>query len=104
MGANDYTWMDVENGNPNGLVVVDCGYVNDKDSRDRADRIFALGVGKSNLRWGPSTSNPRIHIIIPTKKKDKIFGALPISDKKSWFGATHSYLGKSVGEADVGGA
>jgi hypothetical protein len=74
------------------IIVIDCGYVSEQGARDRADEIFALGVGKGNLNWGPSTKEPRIHILIPPKKVKRIFEALPISNKKTWYGATHSYL------------
>lgn len=84
-------WMEVEM-DKKDIVVVDCGYVNEQDARDRADKIFALGVGKKNLAWGPSTRERRIHILIPKVKVKKILGALPIKCEKTWFGATHSYL------------
>ena len=84
-------WMRVEMDKAD-IVVVDCGYVSEQDARDRADEIFALGVGKKNLSWGPSTREPRIHIMIPKNKTDKVLSALPILHTKSWYGATHSYL------------
>lgn len=85
------TWMRVEMMEEN-IVVVDCGYVEEQESRDRADQIFALGIGKSNLAWGPSTKGGRIHILIPKSKVKRVMAALPISDKKTWYGSTHSYL------------
>lgn len=90
---NNFTvWMDVEM-NKKDIMVVDCGYVTEKKARNRADEIFAQGVGKKNLIPGPSTGNPRIHIHIPKTKIRKVVAALKISNKKTWFGATHSYLG-----------
>lgn len=74
------------------IMVIDCGYVGEKGSRDRADQIFALGIGKANLSWGPSTKGGRIHILIPKSKIKRVMDALIISDKKTWYGATHSYL------------
>jgi len=74
------------------IVVVDCGYVSEQGARDRADQIFALGVAKRNLHWGPSTKGDRIHILIPKTKVAKIMSALPIETGKLWFGATHNYL------------
>ena len=93
-------WMRVEMCNED-IVVVDCGNANEQNSRDRANEIFALGVGKKNLAWGPSTCEPRIHILIPTKKVGKVMAALPISDKKTWYGATHSYLANKPFQTDV---
>ena len=84
-------WMDVEM-DKKDIMIIDCGYVTDKDARNRADEIFDMGIGKKNLRWGASTGDPRIHIYIPKTKVKKILIALPISNKKTWFGATHSYL------------
>ena len=74
------------------IVVVDCGYVSEQGARDRADQIFTLGVGRSNLSWGPSTKGGRIHILIPKSKVKRVMSALPISDRKTWYGATHSFL------------
>lgn len=85
------TWMDVEVDKAD-IIVVDCGYVSEQSARDRADAIFALGVSKSNLVWGPSTGVPRIHVKIPKSKVAKVMAALPISDEKTWYGATHSFL------------
>lgn len=84
-------WMDVEMFKKD-VVIVDIGYVTDESARNRADKIFALGIGKKNLVWGPSTGQPRIHMHIPKSKVSKIMKALPIQAKKTWFGATHSYL------------
>lgn len=89
-------WMDVEI-DKNDIVVVDCGYAKKESARNRADKIFALGVGKKNLAWGPSTRGHRIHIHIPKSKVEKVLSALPISDGKSWYGATHSFLAESEG-------
>ena len=85
-------WMRVEIDKEENIAVVDCGYANEQAARDRADEIFALGVGKKNLSWGPSTKEPRIHILIPPQKVQKVFAAVAISEKKTWYGATHSYL------------
>lgn len=84
-------WMDVEM-EKKDVVVVDLGYINDESARNRADEILALGVSSRNLIWGPSTGQPRLHIHIPKTKVLKIMKALPIQAKKTWFGATHSYL------------
>lgn len=85
-------WMRVEM-EKEDIVVIDCGYLSEQGARDRADEIMAIGVGKSNLASGPTGGNdPRIHIHIPPSKVKKVLGALPISNKKTWFGATHSYL------------
>ena len=84
-------WMDVEI-DEKDIIIVDVGYINDESARNRADKIFALGVGKKNLIWGPSTGAPRIHIHIPKTKVPKIMKALPIKSQKTWFGATHSFL------------
>ena len=85
-------WMDVEIDKNPDVVIIDCGYVTSQKARDHADAIFALGVSKKNLVWGASTGIARIHINIPQTKVKKIMAALPISDKKTWFGATHSYV------------
>jgi len=85
-------WMDVEMSEKVDVVIVDIGYVTEESARNRADELFALGIGKKNLIWGPSTVAPRIHIHIPKTKITKIMKALPIQEKKTWFGATHSYL------------
>ena len=84
--------MDVEMSEKVDVAIVDIGYVTEESARNRADEFFALGIGKKNLIWGPSTGPPRIHIHIPKSKVDKIMKALPIQAKKTWFGATHSYL------------
>ncbi len=85
-------WMDVEM-HKKEIVVIDCGYLSEQGARDRADEIMALGVGKGNLASGPTAGrDPRIHIHIPPSKVKKVMEALPISNKKTWFGATHSYL------------
>ena len=89
-------WMDVEMEKAD-VIIIDIGYVTDQSARDRADELFALGIGKRNLISAPSTGDPRIHMHIPKSKKDKVFSALPISDKKTWFGATHSYHSKEAG-------
>lgn len=86
-----YEWLDVETGKK-GLMVIDLGYVTEKNARDRADKLFAAGIGKSNLCWGPSTGDARIHIKIPPKKQAMVLGKFPIKKEKTWFGATHSYL------------
>lgn len=84
-------WMRVEVIKEN-IVVVDCGYVSEQKSRDQADQIFELGVGTSNLEWGVTAGNdPRIHVYIPPTKVKKVLDTLPITDKKTWFGATHSF-------------
>ncbi len=83
-------WMETEVFKKD-IVVVDCGYVTEQAARDRADAIFALGVSKKNLDWLPSTGDPRIGIRIPPSKVKKILAALPIRQKKGWFGATHSF-------------
>lgn len=84
-------WMKVEMDKKN-IVVVDCGYASKQESRDRADQIFALGVGKCNLAWGPTTGpDLRIHIYVPPNKVKKVLAALPIVDTKTWFGANHSF-------------
>ena len=85
-------WMSVEMEKSPAVMIVDCGDLNEEGARDRADKIFAVGVGGSNLRWGPSTGQQRIHINIPKTKQASVLAQLPISDKKTWFGATHSYL------------
>lgn len=82
-------WMDVELGKQN-IVVVDCGCVDDEGARNRADEIINLGIGKKNIELGPPN---RIFIKIPNTKQKKVFDALPISEEKTWFGATHSYVG-----------
>lgn len=84
-------WMDVEMDKKEDVMIIDIGYVTDESARNRADEIFALGVGKKNLIWGPSTGDPRIHMTIPKTKREKVMSSLPISNKKTWFGATHSY-------------
>jgi hypothetical protein len=95
MGKTKNAWMEVEcQVPPKDLIIVDCGYVNEQDARDRADRIFALGVSRMNLVLGPSTLAPRIHVRIPKTKIAAVLNALPISHTKTWFGATHSFLGK----------
>ena len=85
-------WMDVEMDKDKDVVIIDCGYVTSQTARDHADAIFALGVSRSNLVWAPSTGDPRIHINIPKTKVKKVMAELPISDKKTYFGATHNYV------------
>ena len=87
-------WMDVEMMKDAAVMIVDIGYVTDESARNRADEVFALGIGRANLRWAPSTGDPRIHILIPKTKQSKAREMLTISDEKTWFGATHSFTGK----------
>jgi len=86
-----WDWMDIEMYKKD-VIIIDLGYITDEAARNRADEIIALGVGKRNLVAGPSTGSPRLHICIPSTKRKRIFEALPISDKKTWFGANYSYL------------
>lgn len=91
-------WMRVEMFKEKDIVVVDCGYASEQLSRDRADKIFTLGVGKKNFEWGATSGpDPRIHILIPPTKVKKVLAALPITDRKTWFGATHSFKGEKNG-------
>lgn len=87
---NTPNWMNVEIHKDDSMII-DIGYVTDEKARDRADELFAIGVGKKNLVWGPSTGDPRIHMFIPKTKRAKVLSKFPISEKKTWFGATHSY-------------
>ena len=92
--AKKTNWMDVEMADKPNVVVVDIGYLNDETARNRAYEIFALGVGRQNLIWGPSTGQMRIHIAIPKTKFTKVMAALPIQAEKTWFGSTHRYHAK----------
>lgn len=85
-------WMDVEMSKKVDVVIVDIGYVTDESARNRADKLFAAGIGKNNLICGPSTGVSRLHMNIPKSKVAKIMADFPITAKKTWFGATHSYL------------
>ncbi len=84
-------WLDVEGSENKDVMVIDIGYVTEESARNRTDEILALGVGRGNLISGPSTRGGRIHINIPKTKQKKILAVLGVSDKKTWFGATHSY-------------
>ena len=84
-------WMDVEVDKNKDTMIIDIGYVNEESARNRADEIFALGVGRGNLIWGPTTGEARIHISIPKTKQKKVLSLPGVSDKKTWYGATHSY-------------
>ena len=88
-------WLDVEAGKTD-VMIIDIGYVTDESARNRADELFAFGIGKQNLVWGPSTGDPRIHIHIPKSKREKVLSTFPIENKKTWFGATHSYKAKET--------
>lgn len=90
-------WMRVEMDKEN-IMVIDCGYLSEQGARNRADQIFNLGVGKCNLACGPSTAGSRIHIHIPKSKIKKVMEALPVSDEKTWYGATHSYLDNKLSD------
>lgn len=92
-------WMDVEMEKTPGIVIVDMGYINDESTRNRADKILALGVSSKNLILAPSAGSPRLHFHIPKTKVAKVMDALPIQAEKTWFGATHSYLGKNEKQA-----
>jgi hypothetical protein len=83
-------WLDVETGAD--VMIIDLGYLTEESSRDRADKLFALGIGKKNLIWGPSTGDPRIHMNIPKTKREAVLATFTVSNKKTWFGATHSWL------------
>ena len=85
-------WMNVEMDKDPDVMIIDCGYVTKESARNHADAIFDLGISKRNLTWGPSTSDLRVHVSIPKTKQKMVKESLPISDKKTWFGATHSWL------------
>ena len=85
-------WFDVE-AEKDDSMIIDIGYVTDESARNRAEKLFAFGISKKNLVWGPSTGDMRIHIFIPKARREKVLAAFPIQDKKTWFGATHSWTG-----------
>ena len=90
-------WMDIEMDKNPDVMIIDLGYINNQSARDRADALFAFGIGKRNIIWGPTTGEPRIHINIPKQKQTAVLQKFPVIKKKTWFGANYSWLTKTKG-------
>lgn len=82
-------WMDVEMDKAD-VMVVDCGYLADKAARDRADKLFAAGIGKScmSIELYPH----RIFIKVPASKREAITRRFrSVVAGKIHFGSTHHW-------------
>lgn len=83
-------WMAVEMDKDPNAFVLDCGYSEDQDARDRADRVFEFGVGRNNLSL--ELSPARIYISIPKSKRASLLTAFPdIKAGKVHWGSTHHF-------------
>ena len=83
-------WELVEMERVPGIIVVDCGYANDQDARDRADALLAVGVGKRNLQVFGGLGG-RILIRIPPRIWPRIRAAFPIVAGRAYYGSTHHW-------------
>lgn len=76
-------------------LLVDLGYVNCKDSRDRADRLFRFGIAKRNMQL---VANGRVLIRIPPSKAKAVFrtfrGIRPAAKAPGYTWCTHTWLTK----------
>lgn len=83
-------WMSVEVYKDPNVFVLDCGYLEDQEARDRADKVFAFGVGRNNLSL--ELSPARIYISIPKSKRTSLLTAFPeIKAGKVHWGSTHHF-------------
>lgn len=83
-------------------VLVDLGYVEDKASRDCADRLMNAGVGKS--RFSIEVFN-RLLVSLPKTKADKIIKRFRFKEGPAYWQCTHSRSGlleKSVNSPPKG--
>lgn len=80
-------WMDVEMDKAD-VMVVDCGYLNDKKARDRVDELRAFGIGRANVSIELSN---RLLVKIPKAKQDAVLERFPIVAGKIYFGTTHHF-------------
>ena len=71
-------------------VLVDLGSVNDKPSRDCADRLMAAGVAKSNFSI---EGFARLLVKLPPKKADAIIRRFRFVAGATYFQCTHSRRG-----------
>lgn len=71
-------------------VLVDLGSVNDKVSRDCADRLMAAGIAKSNFSI---EGNARLLVKLPPKKADEIVRRFRFVPGTTYFQCTHSRRG-----------
>jgi hypothetical protein len=80
-------WMEVEVDKA-GVMVVDCGYLNDKKARDRVDALRAFGIGRSNVSIEMSN---RLLVKIPKAKQAAVLAKFPIVAGKVYYGTTHHF-------------
>lgn len=71
-------------------VLVDLGSVNDKASRDCADRLMAAGIAKKNFSIEGFN---RLLVKLPPKKADTIIGRFRFVPGQTYFQCTHSRRG-----------
>lgn len=93
-----YDLSRVADDNPNGELVIDCGPLEEESARDRADLLFAFGIGKKSMFWGPSTGSPRIFFQIHKSKHNKVLESFPLVEKPWFWGSTHRFS-DSIGKA-----
>ena len=70
------------------IVILDCGYVDEPETRDRAEQLRNLGIGKRNFRV---ELNNRLFVHVPPTKVDRITHALPIKESVGYWGSTHHF-------------
>ena len=80
-------WFEVE-AEKADVMVVDCGYLNDKAARDRVDTLRAFGIGRANVSVELSG---RLLVRIPKRKQAAVLEKLPIAAGKIYFGTTHHF-------------
>lgn len=67
-------WGENAPGRDRGHTLVDLGYVNSQDARDRCDTLRDFGIGRQNVQIGGFN---RLLIRIPPTKVSKVMAAFP---------------------------
>lgn len=81
-------WFEVE-AEKADVMVVDCGYLNDKAARDRVDALRAFGIGQKNVSIEMSN---RLLVKIPKGKQAAVLAQFPsIVAGKVYYGTTHHF-------------
>ena len=70
------------------IVILDCGYLDELEARERAEQLRNLGIGKRNFRL---ELNNRLFVHVPPIKVDRIMAALPIKEGARYWGSTHHF-------------
>lgn len=84
-------WMD-NSFEPGKFILVDCGYVNHRRSRDNADRLLkAIGVKKGTKGYVEVVGFNRVLVRVPHKKKDVLKRFKSIREGAGYCWTTHTY-------------